>query len=191
MGKETAGELRAMMRYQDAASYLLVNTCPTIAAHLQHEITEAALRNRINMPLARKHQICGACGSIATLSTAESLQMEPKICRSRSKYSSKAEKTDLETRRSIITTCKMCFIQTKTWVEPSKSCKVSQSAKQKRQPGAIPTPTTPKITRKQRQTQKKQEGSLQAMLAKSKTSTAASQSTFSLGLMDFMKSGSG
>jgi hypothetical protein len=189
MGGELHRGSRSVMRYQDAASHFLINACPAIAAHLQHEITEAALRGRMDMPASRKHQVCSACGYITTPKSAPPLRIESKKRRVRSKASLKPERVESETRRSIVTICKMCCIQSKSWIEPSKSFKPAPSAKQHRQPEAITAPTTRRVTRKRKQAQRKKEGSLQAMLAKSKTTTPASQSSFGIGLMDFMKFG--
>jgi RNAse P Rpr2/Rpp21/SNM1 subunit domain len=191
--KRGQGPTRRTMKYQDAASHLLLTTCPAISAYLQQEVTEAAIKSKIDMPDSRKHQICEACGYIAVPQTMSTLTMNSSRKRNRLKFSPSSDS------QSIVTKCKICDVPAKSWVEASKRHDFSVGVRllSRYNPATgIKTlaiekskeaPDGTKLSRKDRSVKRKLEMSLQARL-QSHAHTAQKQAGFGLSLMDLMKS---
>lgn len=187
--------LRAAMKYQDAASYLLMNSCPTVSRFLQQEITDSAMKYRIDMPISRKHQVCGACGNLAITSSSFAKERKGKVSdKKRGGRKNTTPKHGTEESKPIITKCGACGIQSKSWI--AKRPRISIHTR------SVKTNTTlfasldtkkgtKRTSRSKTQSLRKKGNSLQAMLANSKKTATATSSSFGLSLMDLMKTGSG
>jgi RNAse P Rpr2/Rpp21/SNM1 subunit domain len=179
--------VRVNLKYQDAAAHLLVSSCPAVSSHLQSEFNETVIKNRIDMPVSRRHQVCGSCGSISTQETSTSLKIESYWRRGRHSPP-KERNVERNEMRSIITKCKVCGVHTKTSLESSKRISISTQHKESGKPTPEGTSTAKRPSRSQRQAQRKKETSLQAMLTRSKSANMSNQSSFGLSFMDFMNS---
>ena len=179
--------IRANLKYQDAASHLLVTTCPAVSSHLQYEFNESVFKNRINMPVSRRHQVCQSCGSISTPDTSTPLKIESQWRRGK-RNPSKARKGQPKDMRSIVTKCKVCGIPSKTWLEPAPRLSNHIQHKESEKSTSAISTNAKKPSRSQRLAQRKKDTSLQAMLTRSKSSQKTDQSSFGLSFMDFMKS---
>jgi hypothetical protein len=174
----------ARLEFLDAASHLLIRSCPTVSAQLQLDFSDVAFDVEKALPQSKRHEACGRCGT--TMQPDNSKVSIHTHCRK-----PKGLNEPKITSKSLVTECLTCGNKTRSELPRSqphrkKSIKVEL-------PTAIPKPSIPKslldgeskTSRKQKQKEKKKQGSLQAMLTKSKQES--SNSSLGLCLMDLMK----
>jgi hypothetical protein len=152
---------------------------------------ELAVSQTIQLPEPRKHEVCGACGYIAEPRSSSSLAIE----KTKSHKAAASSGTKSGADKTLVNECKKCGYNSRSRVAaaPRKLAKRGSTTVQALQSAREVDSTSPSVkqSRKQKQTQRKKQGSLQAMLAKSKSSGAGGKpsSGFGLDLMDLMKSG--
>jgi RNase P subunit RPR2 len=178
---------QSRIKFLDTASHYLVQSCPSVSSHLQLDLSDVALNTEQELPLSKKHEACGACGTIYQSQTSK-VYLDSR--------SQKAESDNMKSARviskSLVTECLVCGNKTRSSLPRSQRSKTSRIET----PLPIPSPSVSapktsfegeaKVSRKQKQKEKRKQGSLQEMLAKSKNESKAS-SSLGLSLMDLMK----
>jgi RNase P subunit RPR2 len=177
------------MKFLDAASHLMLQSCPAASAHLQLEFSDIAASRTVELPEQRKHEVCGACGYIATPASSTPLAFEPSGKKRKGAIKSGVEPED----KVLVSECKKCGYKTTSRV-PVPPRRHSKGQGRERQTTVTDgSNSRVKLSRKQKQAQARTSGSLQSMLAKSRTSGAGAgrepSSGFGLNLFDIMKTG--
>jgi hypothetical protein len=186
------------MKFLDAASHLMLQSCPAAAAHLQLEFSDIAASQAVVLPEQRKHEVCGACGYITTPASSTPLAFESSGSLKKRKGALRSEVKPND--KTLANECKKCGCKTTSRVPlPARRHPKRQATTgQAKQTAAAATAadgsnSRVKLSRKQKQAQARTSGSLQAMLAKSRTSGAGAgtgpSSGFGLNLFDMMKTG--
>jgi hypothetical protein len=180
------------LKFLDAASHLMLQTCPAASAHLQLEFTDIAVSQAVELPEQRKHEVCGACGYIAAPASSTSLAFETTGKKKKGAIKSGIKPED----KVLVNECKKCGYKTRSRVSvpPRRHPKRRATNGQGKQTAVVDASNSRmKLSRKQKQAQARTSGSLQAMLAKSRTSGAGAgagpSSGFGLNLLDIMKPG--
>lgn len=175
----------ARLSFLDAASHLLIQACPPVSAHLGLERLDLVYQSKGELRPTMFHEVCGRCGIIAQPGNSQT------FIESRSRKDQdieNANKTSRVKTKLLVTSCLQCGHISKSNLAQSARHKISKTESKQPVP-ELPVAHQPdgenKINRKQKQREKKKQGSLQAMLAKSKQQSIAASS--GLNLMDLMK----
>jgi RNAse P Rpr2/Rpp21/SNM1 subunit domain len=178
-----ATRTKSNLAFLDSASRLLMRSCPAVSAHLQQGLTDEAFATGTSLGDARKHEICLACGSIATpeSSTTQLVkdETEPR------KQSGRPQ------RKTLVTKCSKCGCSSRSNIPPASAPNrrkkpASDSAESKGDESQA------KISRKRKQSLRKKGQSLHTMLRDQRVpARGPPASKFGLSLMDLMKSDTG
>ena len=202
MASKTPG-LIERLAFLTTASTLLAPSCPSIAAHLQTTHSDTAFENNLTRRNEQdKHQFCQKCGYRTGLHTQT--KQSPRTRRRTPRQRRPGGKTYIKNASPstrLVTACSNCHHVSTSDMSKSKRTGARKLAHATRGDAEVAVSamtnihntlteaTAQKKSRKQKQSQRKKEQSLHAMLAKAKEGTQTRKSGFGLDLMDFMKSG--
>ena len=198
--------VKARLNFLAASARLYSSAAPATSAHLMLECKRVATSNDIAMKESEPKPACGACGTIMVSGwTSRTFVAGPRRSKKpQLKSSKKVQPVQRAPPKLVISKCLVCRRSTKTPVMTSAKPGVNgpKSAGSRHLPFAVTLPTEPNpsatnaarhethkgssanFSSKQR-TKARKQGSLQAMLAKSK-STGTHSSGVGLYLMDLM-----
>lgn len=187
--KHEDSSLASRLLFLDAASQLLLQSCPSVSSHAQLEYADLAHQIGCSLPDSKKHEACQGCGQ-AFDERSSKVHIERQKLNHESEEVASKEGT---TVKSLISECKICRTKTRSPMKPTSRNVASKTKAPENQIKmhprmdlAMTEADEGRLTRKQKQRMKKQQGSLQAMLEKSKAGTASS-SGFGISLEDLLK----
>jgi hypothetical protein len=174
--------------FLESSSRYMAISSPSTSAHLMTE--RIALRTDSEHAAAKdlRDNVCNACGTLMVLGWNATMGHGQKPC------SNTTQRPIRKRQRRLIQVCRVCHRQTVTALgvkvnavkggQPTSS--PSTTSKHPVEAPATLNKAAEKTSGKQRAKARKEKSGLQALLNKSKQ-TSASSSTFKLDLMDFMK----
>jgi len=185
----------ARLRYLDSASYLVFASSPSTSAFLQNEYRKTADGANLTESEERQQRVCSACGTIL-ISGITSQEHKVRTTTKRRKRGNSPPSVLAEKTQYV--ECSRCNSRTNRKRDTPKSTqKLSKTDKRptavKGQGMSSPPSSSHKPTSSHRATRTKKRtrkaNSLQALLARSKLETPATQSPgFGLDLKDLLKS---
>jgi hypothetical protein len=189
MAKNKSDGLQAAF-LENSSRYLAISS-PSTSAHLMTEriALSSTTDNEHATVKGLRDGVCNACGTLTVLGWNTTIKHGQKL------RSNTTQKPMRKRQRRVIQVCRVCHRDTITTLDvkvnavkgsqptsgPSTTSKHSVEA-----PASTMNKVAEKTSRKQRAKAKKDTSGLQALLNKSKQ-TSASSSSFKLDLMDFMK----
>jgi ribonuclease MRP protein subunit SNM1 len=182
MAKSKSDGLQAAF-LENSSRYLAISS-PSTSAHLMTERIALSTDGERAAAKGLRDNVCNACGTLMILGWNATMGHEHKLC------SSTTQKPIRKRQRRLIQVCQVCHRETViAWNavkggQPTLSH--STTSKHPVEAPATMNKGAEKTSGKQRAKARKEKSGLQALLNKSKQ-TSASSSTFKLDLMDFMK----
>jgi len=182
MAKSKSDGLQAAF-LENSSRYLAISS-PSTSAHLMTERIALSTDGERAAAKGLRDNVCNACGTLMILGWNATMGHEHKLC------SSTTQKPIRKRQRRLIQVCQVCHRETViAWNAVKGGQPTSSPSTTSKHPVEAPATMNKgaeKTSGKQRAKARKEKSGLQALLNKSKQ-TSASSSTFKLDLMDFMK----
>ena len=182
MAKNKSDGLQAA--FLENSSRCLAISSPSTSAHLMTERIALSTDSEHAAAKGLRDNVCNACGTLMVLGWNTTIGHGHKLC------SSTMQRPIQKGRRRWILVCQVCHRETVTALNAVKggqpTSSPSTTSKHPVEAPATMNKGAEKTSGKQRAKARKEKSGLQALLNKSKQ-TSASSSTFKLDLMDFMK----
>jgi hypothetical protein len=175
---------------ENSSRYLAISS-PSTSAHLMTEriaLSSSTTDNERATVKGLRDGVCNACGTLMVLGWNATVKQGRKLC------SNTTQRPIRKRQRKLIQVCRICHRDTVTTLDVEvNAVKGSQptsgpstTSKHSEEAPATMNKAAEKTSSKQRAKARKETSGLQALLNKSKQ-TSASSSSFKLDLMDFLK----
>jgi hypothetical protein len=182
MAKNKSDGLQAAF-LENSSRYLAISS-PSTSAHLMTERIALSMDSERAAAKGLRDNVCNACGTLRVLGWNTTMgRGHTKLC------SNTTQRPMRKRQRRLIQVCQVCHRETVTALNAAKGNQPTSSPsttfKHPVEAPATMNKAAEKTSGKQRAKARKEKNGLQALLNKSKQTSASS--TFKLDLMDFMK----